>query len=136
MGLIEHDHAFELWPCPAHDLVEPAILDPGRAQRPVGNEQDAFRRGDFLADLPAGEVDDVGWQTADCRPVALRVFEERCILRNPDVAAIALEPLVENAGGRLPPLPRPGAVAKEEPGAVELAIRILFQRHLARSLPE
>jgi hypothetical protein len=52
------------------------------------------------------------------------------------VATIALEPLVENAGRRLPPLPRPGAVTEEEPGAVELAIGILLQRHLARGLGE
>jgi hypothetical protein len=69
------------------------------------------------------EVEDVRGQPADRGPVALRVFEQRRVLRDPDVAAIALEPLVENAGRRLPPLPCPGAIAEEEAGAVELAVR-------------
>jgi hypothetical protein len=52
------------------------------------------------------------------------------------VAAIALEPLVENAGRRLPPLPRPGAIAEEEAGTVELAIRVFLQRHFTWRMGE
>src|SRR3546814_4215930 len=51
-----------------------------------------------LIDLPVGERLDVGGEAAQRGPVAARVFEQRLVLRDPDVAPASGEPAVENTG--------------------------------------
>jgi len=52
------------------------------------------------------------------------------------MTAITAQPLVENAGCRLSPLPRPGAVTEEETSAVGLAIWVLLERNFAGRMGE
>jgi hypothetical protein len=63
---------------------------------------------------------DVDRQAAKRRPVAPRIFEQRLVLRNPDMAAFAAHPAVENDARDLAALPGPGAIAEEIAHAVDM----------------
>jgi hypothetical protein len=122
MRFVEADHAFEVVACPVDDLLEAAVVTACRTKRRVGDEEHALLQRYRLVDLPVGEGLDVGRETTERGPVTPRVFEQRLVLRNPDVPAAAGEPAVEDARGDLPPLPRPGPVAEEIAHAIGAAI--------------
>ena len=89
-----------------------------RADRGVGGEQDALIEADRIALAEAGERRDLQALLAERRPVALRVVDQLVGFGDPDGAAAALHPVVEDDAGGLPALARAGAVA-EEPAAAE-----------------
>jgi hypothetical protein len=67
----------------------------------------------------------------------LRVFKERRVLRDPDMAAVALAATGrEWQAANLPSPFRPGAVTEEEAGAVELTVGIFLKRDLAIGVNE
>ena len=105
---------------PVDDLLHPAgflALGLG-AQGGVGGEEDPFLEGDRRALAKARQRDHVGAVAADCRPVALGGLDQFIGLRDPQSAAAAFEPVVENDGGDLAALAGAGAVA-EKPAAPE-----------------
>ena len=65
---------------------------------------------------------DVGGQTTESGPVAAGILEQLLVLGQPDGAPTALQPVVEDTGGDLPPLTRSGAVAQEIALAVVAAV--------------
>ena len=89
-----------------------------RAQGCVGGEEDAFVECDRRTLAEARQRDDVGAVAADCRPVALGVFDQLVGFGDPQSAAAAFEPVVENDRGDLAALAGAGAVA-EKPAAPE-----------------
>ena len=89
-----------------------------RADRGVGGEQDALIEADRVALAEAGKRRDLQALLAERRPVALRVVDQLVGFGDPDGAAAALHPVVEDDAGGLPALARAGAVA-EEPAAAE-----------------
>src|SRR3546814_167897 len=68
------------------------------------------------------------------RPVALRILEQFVRLRNPERAAPALQPVVENDPRDLSALARPGAVA-EKPAAPEPDGRLIVVARRADHIP-
>ena len=88
------------------------------AQGGVGGEEDAFVEGDRRALAEARQRHDVGAVAADCGPVALGVLDQFVGFGDPQSAAAAFEPVVENDGGDLAALAGAGAVA-EKPAAPE-----------------
>jgi len=102
----------------------------------IGDEEHALLERDRLIDLPVGEWLDVGGEAAKRSPVASRIFEERLVLGNPDVAPAAGKPAVENAGRDLPPLPRARAVAEEVAHAIGAAVRRFLQTDAFLGRPE
>ena len=119
MRLVERDDAVEVGTGPGDDLIEPGGVAAVGAQRRIGHEQDALVHRDGLVDLPARERLHIGRETAERGPVADRVGMERLVLADPDVLATTRQPVVEDDGRDLPPLPCPGAVAQE----IALAVR-------------
>ena len=120
---VEHDHPGKLLACPGEQLVEPGRIDAPRTQRGVGHEHDAFVHRHGSAELPLRERLDIEREPAERGPVAARVFEQRFVLRDPQMAAFALEPAVEDHARDLAPLARPGAVAEEVPHPVGRTLR-------------
>ena len=88
------------------------------AQGGVGGEEDAFVERDRGALTEARQRHDVGAVAADRRPVALGILDQFVGFRDPDRAAAALEPVVEDDRGDLAALAGAGAVA-EKPAAPE-----------------
>ena len=107
-------------PKPIDDLLHARSLALARvgAQRGVGGEQDAFVEPDRRALPEAGERRDQEPLLAERRPVALGVLDQLVGLRDPDGAAAALQPIVEDDAGDLAALAGAGAVA-EKPAAAE-----------------
>ena len=128
VALVEHDHAVEagrglragLAAEPGEDLVEAGglALALGRAQRGVGDEQDALVEPDRRALAEARQRLDQQALLAQRRPVAPRVLDQRLGLGDPQRRAPALEPVVEDDAGHLAALAAAGAVA-QEPAAPE-----------------
>ena len=120
MGFVEDDHAVEIAAQPVDDLLHARGLRLARLrpQRGVGGEEDALGEPDRRALLEAGERRDEKPFLAERRPVALRVLDQLVGLRDPDRAAAALEPIVEDDAGDLAALAGAGAVA-EKPAAAE-----------------
>src|SRR6202011_6280171 len=116
----EEDDAVEAAAEPVDDLLNAACLLAARlgSQGGVGGEEDAFLERDCAALAKASERHDVGAVAADRGPVALGVLDQLVGLRNPDRAAAALEPVVEDDAGDLAALAGAGAVA-EKPAAPE-----------------
>ena len=111
--LVEDDHAVEVVAGPGEDLLEPGRIGAARAQRRIGDEQDAVAHPDRGAELPRDERLDVDRQAAERRPVAARIFEQGLVLGDPDVAAFAAHPSVEDDARDLPALAGAGAVAEK-----------------------
>ena len=124
VSLVEGDDTVELFTRPADELFKTAVIAACRAQRRIAHEQHALIEGQRLMDLPSRERLDIGSEPAKGRPVTAGIVEQRLVLRDPDRPAAALEPIVENCGGDLSPLPCPGAVAKEEALAVGCAFLV------------
>ena len=120
--LVEDDHAVEIGAQPFHDLFDPRSLHrPARvgAQRGIGGEQDALLQPDRRALAEARQRRHQKPFHAERRPVALGVLDQLVGLADPDRAAAALQPVVEQDAGDLTALARAGAVA-EKPAAPEL----------------
>ena len=117
---IEDDHAVEVAAEPVEDLLDARgfLLPFERAQRRVGGEENAFRKPDRRA-LPKARL----WRDqqpllAERRPVALGILDQLVGLGDPDGAAAALQPVIEQNAGDLAALAGAGAVT-EEPAAAE-----------------
>ena len=128
MGFVEGDHAVEILARPGKDLVEPRILGAPRAQRRIGDEENAFGHRYRVAEFPARERLEIERQPAKCFPVAACIFEQRLVLGDPDMATLACEPAVHDDRCDLPSLARSGPVAEEEALAVGVAVIGQFQR--------
>ncbi len=115
------DNAFEIVAGPIDDLLEATVIAARRAKCGIGDEQDALLERDWLVDLPVGKGLDVGREATERGPVAPGILKQRFVLRDPDVAAPALQPIVENAGRDLTPLSRTGAVSQEVTLAIDSA---------------
>ena len=95
MGFVESDHAVEILARPGKDLVEPRILVAPRAQRRIDDE-DAFGHLYGLAKFPAREQLEIERQPAKGFPVAACIFEQRLVLGDPDMSALACEPAIHD----------------------------------------
>ena len=120
VALVEDDDAVEIGAQPFDDLLDARNLLVARvgAQRGVGREQDAFLQTDRRALAEARQRRDQQPLHAERRPVALGVLDQLVGLADPDRAAAALQPVVEQDAGDLAALARAGAVA-EKPAAAE-----------------
>jgi hypothetical protein len=118
MGFVESDHAVEILARPGKDLVEPRILGAARAQRRIGDEENAFGHRYGLAEFPARERLEIELQPAKRFPVAACIFEQRLVLGDPDMSALACEPAIHDDRGDLPSFASSGSVAEEEALAV------------------
>ena len=129
VGLVEDDDAVEGVAFglgvaagePVDDLVEPrpVAVAGGRAQGGVGGEEDPLALGYRILLAEAAEGDEVVGLAAYGDPVAARVLDELVGLGEPEGAAAALQPAVEDDGGDLAALAAAGAVA-EHPALPEL----------------
>ena len=117
MRFVEDDEAVETAAKPVDDLLHAAGFLPLRlrAQGRIGREENAFLEGDRRALAEARKRHDVGAVAADRRPVALRVLDQLVGFGDPDSAAAALEPVVENDRRDLAALAGAGAVAEDQP---------------------
>src|SRR3546814_8551487 len=106
---------------PFDDLLDPARLAVAalRAKRRIGGEQDAFGEPDRRALAEARQRRHKQPLLPERRPVALRVLEQLVRFRDTERTAPALQHIVEDDPGDLPPLASAGAVT-EEPAAAEL----------------
>lgn len=134
--LIERDHAVEVVTQPLHDLVEAAglLAALGRAERGVGDEEDAALHADLRALAEPGQGHDVGGGAAKGGPIALRVLDQLVGLRQPDGLAAALKPVVHDDAGDLAALAAAGAIPEEEALAHLEGGRIFGQRRDQRAL--
>lgn len=128
MGFVKGDHAVEILARPGKDLVEPRILSASRAQRWIGDEENAFGHRHGVAEFPARERLEIERQPAKRFPVAARIFEQRLVLRDPDMATLAGEPAVHDDRCDLPSLARSGPVTEEKALAVFMTVFGQFQR--------
>src|SRR3546814_12833670 len=71
-----------------------------RTQRRIGHEEDSVAHRDGGAQLPGRQRLDVDREAAKRSPVAPGIFEQRLVLRNPDMAAFPAHPAVEEESGR------------------------------------
>ena len=113
VGFVEHDHPIEVVASPSKDLPEPGCIAAPRTQGRIGHKQDAFAHGDLMAELPLPERLNVDRKTAECRPVAPRVLKQGLVLRNPDMAALAPDPAIEDHTRSLAAFASTRAVAEE-----------------------
>ena len=67
-----------------------------------------------MAEFPARERLEIKRQPAKRFPIAARIFEQRLVLRDPDMATLACEPAVHDDRCDLPTLARSCSIAKEE----------------------
>ena len=128
VGFVESDHAVEILADPGKDLFKPRILGASRAQRRIGDEENAFGHRYRVTESPARERLEIERQPAKRFPVAACIFEQRLVLGDPYVATLAGEPAVHNDRGYLPSLARPGPVTEEKTLAVFVTIFGEFQR--------
>lgn len=128
MSFIEDDHPFEVFPGPIEELVKPGRITAPGSQGRIGDEKDALAHSDRNTELPLSERLHVDRQTAERRPVAARIFEQRLVFRYPDVTALAAHPAVKHDRGHLPALPGPSAIAKEVAHAITFALADGFER--------
>ena len=119
VALVEHDHAVEIGAQPIDDLFYARSLFVAGvgAQRGVGGEQDAFRQSDRRSLTKARERRHQQPFLSERRPVALGVLDQLVGFRNPDRAAAALQPIVEQDASDLAALAGAGAVAEEPASA-------------------
>ena len=105
---------------PLDDLLHaaPSLALGLRAQCRVGREQDAFGESDRGALLEARQRHEVGAVAAKRGPVAFGILDQLVGFGDPQRAAAALEPVVEDDRGDLAALAGAGAVA-EKPAAPE-----------------
>src|SRR3546814_17286412 len=83
-----------------------------------------MRISDWSSDVCSS---DLSGKAAERGPVTPCILQKRFILRDPDVAAPALQPIVEDASRDLTPLPRTGAVSQEVALAIGAALLCLLK---------
>ncbi len=117
MALVEDDHSVELGPQPIHDLLDAGntLVSGVGAQRGVGGEKDAVLQPDGRTLAEPGQRLDEQPLLPQRRPVALGVLDQGVGLGDPERAAAALEPVVEDHARDLAALARAGAVTEHEP---------------------
>ena len=120
VAFVEDDDAIEIRAEPVDDLLHArrflgALVG---AQRGVGRKENALAKPDRRSLAKARERRHQKPLHAERRPVALGVLDQRVGFRDPDGAAAALQPIVEEDAGDLPALAGAGAVA-EKPAAAE-----------------
>src|SRR3546814_4145170 len=81
------------------------------------------------AQLPGRQRLDVDREAAKRSPVAPGIFEQRLVLRNPDMAAFPAHPAVENDARNLTALTGTCSVPKE----ITLPVSLAFRRRLERT---
>lgn len=96
---------------------------------PVGDEQNPFAKRNRLIDLPVGQRLNVASKAADGTPVAASILKQALVLRYPDGLPASGKPSIKDAGGDLPALPCPRAIAKEIALAVGPPLLIELQAH-------
>src|SRR5690606_32333 len=111
--LVEYDHAVEVIARPGEDLVEAGRIVSARTQGRVSHEENALSHGDGAAEFPGSQRLDVDRQTTKRSPVAPGIFQQRFILRNPDMAAFPAHPAIENDAGNLSALAGARSIPKE-----------------------
>ena len=136
--LVEDDHAVEACPGlrsgagaqPIDDLGQARglALALGRAQRGVGGEENALAERDGPALPEAALRHDEQLLLSQRGPVALGVLDQLVGLGDPERAAAALEPVVEQDARGLAALPRPGAVAQEPAAPKRDGVRVVVAR--------
>src|SRR3546814_2136174 len=100
-----------------------------RTQRRIGHEEDSVAHRDGGAQLPGRQRLDVDREAAKRSPVAPGIFEQRLVLRNPDMAAFPAHPAVENDARNLTALTGTCSVPKE----ITLPVSLAFRRRLERT---
>ena len=105
---------------PLDDLFQPRLraLAGGGPKRRVGGEQDALPMGNRIGGADLAQRDDVALGSAERGPVPAGVLEKLVGGGQPQRAAGAPQPLVQDDGGNLPTLAAAGAVA-EHPAPAE-----------------
>src|SRR3546814_12631707 len=92
MGFIEQDHAFEVCASPLENLLQArALVVALGPERRIGEEKDAARHADRLAERKGVERLDIDRKSAKRAPVAPGIFKERRAPRYPDRALVAAE---------------------------------------------
>jgi hypothetical protein len=86
-----------------------------RAQGRIGDKQDALLERDGLVDLPVADRLDIGRDAAERGPVAPRIFEQRLVLGDPDVAPLACSQLSRMQAATCRPLPAPVPSPRKKP---------------------
>ena len=81
-----------------------------------------------MTKFPAREWLEIERQPAKRFPVAACIFEQRLVLGDPDMSALACEPAIHDDRGDLPSFARSGSVAEEEALAVGVSVLGEFQR--------
>ncbi|MBM7408275.1 hypothetical protein EDF69_003913 [Sphingomonas sp. JUb134] len=122
MSFVESNDTLEVSAGPIDDLLQPRRIAPHGAQGRIAYEQHTLIEGDRLIDFPVGKWLNVTAEPTQRRPIAARIFEERGVLGDPDIAATALQPVVEYAGRNLASLAGAGAVAKKESFAISMTV--------------
>ena len=124
MGFIEQNTPFEIRTAPFKDLLEPGLAARCASQCGVRGEQDTCAEADFGLGFEFRQRMDIDANPAQGFPISYGITLERGVFGNPDMAAVAAEPLVHQDPGELPPLPCPRAVAEEKALAVDFALRV------------
>src|SRR5258708_9232076 len=115
VALIENDDTIKIGSHPFHDLFDPRYLLVARvgSKRGVGGKKDALLQTDRRALAEARQRRDQQPFHAERRPVALGVLDQLVGLADPQRAAAALQPGVEQDAGDLTAFPRTGTVARQ-----------------------
>ena len=117
VGLIEGDHTVEVLPQPRHDLVQIGSLVLGglgglRAEGGISGKQDPVTPGTLVRLAPLVEHY-VSLVTADRRPVADSVLEQRRVVGDPYGTLAPLGQIVHDDTRDLPSLAHAGTVADQ-----------------------
>src|SRR3546814_2568748 len=129
MGFSEQDHAFEVCASPLENLLQArALVVALGPERRIGEEKDAARHADRLAERKGVERLDIDRKSAKRAPVAPGIFKERRAPRYPDRALVAAVPLVPNDRSAFAALAHARPVADEETHAIGGAFGILDQQ--------
>lgn len=110
---IKHDHAVEIVTGPGEDLVEAGCIVSARTQRWIGHEKDSVAHRDGGAEFPGRQRPDIDREAAKRSPVAAGIFQERLVLRYPDMAAFPAHPSIKNDARDRTALPGTRSVPKK-----------------------
>jgi hypothetical protein len=113
VALIEGDDTVEILARPIEQLLQAGGVLTLAAKGRVGDEQDPFAKRNRLVDLPVGKRLNVGRKAADGAPVPASILKQALVLRDPDGLPASGKPSIKDAGGDLPALPCPRAIAEE-----------------------
>ncbi|ARU03147.1 hypothetical protein LOKVESSMR4R_03924 (plasmid) [Yoonia vestfoldensis] len=121
-GSIRHGMAFIKSNDPVEPIAEPGrdLIEAGgfaltfsRAQRGVGDEEDALGQADVAALAELRERHDIAFASPERYPVATRIFDELVALRDPDRPSAPFEPIIEDDTGNLSPFTASRAITQK-----------------------